>query len=203
MLQVVGNIHTCPFNLEVEVGHGIHLTSSLAIPHRVRIFSKSEVAKYHVVLKTRCPVLPPILSSGTVQIFISGNISISPLTYHYPYVEVACGDWWVHHGDLTPEIAHEVEQAFFGGNVYVVKVYSNISDRWRRLAKVIDADVGKVRSKLMTSFAYVRFKTKFCIPFYLLLFHCRRSQSIYFPVMLICWEKSTSSSVETGSGSRV
>jgi hypothetical protein len=121
MLELAGNIHICTSDLYLVVGDRIHMTTSIASPSMVHYLSKSVVAKFHVILKTNGQVLPAILSRrGHVQIFISAKIS-SSLLYHYPLVEVSPGDWWVHHGDLTPKVLYEVMQAVFGGTVYVIK----------------------------------------------------------------------------------
>jgi hypothetical protein len=153
MLELAGNIHVSPSELDFVVGDGIHMTTSIASPSMVNYLSESFVAKFHVVLKTDSQELPDILSEGHIQIFISGKVSSPPLRYHYPYIEVAFGNWWVHRGTLTPEVSHEVMQAVFGGNVYVVKVHRNPANAWHSYATVIDVDVGKVCEFLINFFS--------------------------------------------------
>jgi hypothetical protein len=144
MLELVGNIHICTSDLTLVVGDGIHMTTSIASPTMTQFLSEDAVAKFHVVLKTDSPIMPASLSTrGRVQIFISAKISPS-LKYHYPLIEVTPGDWWVHHGGLTEEVALEVVQAVFGGSVYVIKVDLDPLNAWRSYATVVHADTGKV-----------------------------------------------------------
>ena len=155
MLELAVNIHISSSELEFVVGDGIHMTTSIASPSMVNYLSESFVSKFHIVLKTEGQVLPAILSEGCIQIFISGKVSPPPLQYHYPYIEVASGNWWVHRGTLNPEVSHKVMQAVFGGHVYVVKFHQNPANAWQSYATAVDVDVGKVCEVLMNWFSVV------------------------------------------------
>ena len=146
MLTIVGNIfQSLTERLTLHrIGQDLHLANCIASPSVVAFIpSTYYTTKFSVILKNAPWVTPSTMVNPVTQIFISGHLSPSP-PHHLICIEVPCGNWFIHHGNLDNKVEHEVRRAVAYGKVYVAKVCWDSRNIWDSYVKVVDCSVGQV-----------------------------------------------------------